>query len=53
MALLLITYQTQEPSGVIRGYDVNSGKLIWVFDTGAEDPNAMPGKETQFVHNFS
>lgn len=42
---------TQEPSGVIRGYDVNSGKLIWVFDTGAEDPNAMPGKETQFVHN--
>ncbi|MEX5486558.1 hypothetical protein IC611_16580 [Proteus mirabilis] len=42
---------TQEPSGVIRGYDINSGKLIWVFDTGAEDPNAMPGKETQFVHN--
>ncbi|MEY0462169.1 membrane-bound PQQ-dependent dehydrogenase, glucose/quinate/shikimate family, partial [Providencia rettgeri] len=42
---------TQEPSGVIRGYDVNSGKLIWVFDTGAEDPNAMPGKETLFVHN--
>lgn len=36
---------------MIRGYDVNSGKLIWVFDTGAEDPNAMPGKETQFVHN--
>ncbi|OAT35673.1 membrane-bound PQQ-dependent dehydrogenase, glucose/quinate/shikimate family [Proteus myxofaciens] len=42
---------TQEPSGVIRGYDVNSGKLLWVFDTGAEDPNAMPGKQTEFVHN--
>lgn len=44
-------FSTKEPSGVIRGYDVNSGKLLWVFDTGAEDPNAMPGEETPFVHN--
>ncbi|MFT4021038.1 MAG: PQQ-binding-like beta-propeller repeat protein, partial [Acinetobacter sp.] len=27
-------YSTKEPSGVIRGYDVNTGKLLWVFDTG-------------------
>lgn len=42
---------TKEPSGVIRGYDVNNGKLIWVFDTGAENPGTMPGKSTNFVHN--
>ena len=40
-----------EPSGVIRGYDVNSGALRWVFDTGAQDPNQMPGGKTEFVHN--
>lgn len=44
-------FSTKEPSGVIRGYDVNSGKLLWVFDTGAADPNAMPGETTEFVHN--
>lgn len=40
-----------EPSGVIRGYDVNTGALRWVFDTGAEDPNQMPGEKGEFVHN--
>lgn len=44
-------YSNKEPSGVIRGYDVNTGKLLWVFDTGAADPNAMPGEGTNFVHN--
>lgn len=41
----------QEPSGVIRGYDVNSGALRWVFDTGAENPNQLPGEQGLFVHN--
>ncbi|MEH8025502.1 glucose/quinate/shikimate family membrane-bound PQQ-dependent dehydrogenase [Gallibacterium anatis] len=41
----------KEPSGVIRAYDVNSGKLKWIFDTGAKDPNAMPGENTDYVHN--
>ena len=44
-------YSTQEPSGVIRGYDVNTGKLLWVFDTGAEDPNAIPAPGQTFAHN--
>lgn len=44
-------YSSQEPSGVIRGYDVNTGKLLWVFDTGAKDPNAMPGENNTFVNN--
>ena len=35
-------YSTREPSGVIRGYDVNNGKLLWAFDPGAKDPNAIP-----------
>ncbi|NNH01337.1 glucose/quinate/shikimate family membrane-bound PQQ-dependent dehydrogenase [Acinetobacter sp. ANC 5414] len=44
-------YSTEEPSGVIRGYDVNTGELLWVFDTGAEDPNLMPAPGQKFVHN--
>ncbi|OZI43140.1 glucose/quinate/shikimate family membrane-bound PQQ-dependent dehydrogenase [Bordetella genomosp. 4] len=44
-------FSNKEPSGVIRGYDVRTGALKWVFDTGAQDPNAMPGEATQFVHN--
>ncbi|WP_213989410.1 glucose/quinate/shikimate family membrane-bound PQQ-dependent dehydrogenase [Sodalis sp. dw_96] len=35
-------YSTREPSGVIRGFDVNSGKLLWAFDTGSKDPNIIP-----------
>lgn len=30
------------PSGAIRAYDVYSGKLLWVFDSGNHDPNEMP-----------
>ncbi|OTG80028.1 glucose/quinate/shikimate family membrane-bound PQQ-dependent dehydrogenase [Acinetobacter sp. ANC 4648] len=44
-------YSTKEPSGVIRGYDVNTGALLWVFDTGAEDPNAIPAPGQTFVNN--
>ena len=44
-------YSTEEPSGVIRGYDVNTGELLWVFDTGAEDPNAIPAPGQKFVNN--
>jgi quinoprotein glucose dehydrogenase len=44
-------YSSKEPSGVIRGYDVNTGKLLWIFDTGAADPNAMPTPQQTFVAN--
>lgn len=44
-------YSTEEPSGVIRGYDVNTGKLLWVFDTGAEDPNRIPAPGQKYVQN--
>lgn len=44
-------FSTREPSGVIRGFDVNSGKLLWAFDPGAKDPNAIPGDEHHFSIN--
>ncbi|WP_347556925.1 glucose/quinate/shikimate family membrane-bound PQQ-dependent dehydrogenase [Robbsia sp. KACC 23696] len=39
-------YSTREPSGVIRGFDVETGKLVWAFDPGAKDPNTIlpPGQ---------
>lgn len=35
-------FSTREPSGVIRGFDVRTGALLWVFDPGAKDPNQNP-----------
>ncbi|WP_213878955.1 glucose/quinate/shikimate family membrane-bound PQQ-dependent dehydrogenase [Pseudomonas sp. dw_358] len=40
-----------EPSGAIRGYDVNTGALKWIFDTGAENPNAVPSDGHTLVNN--
>ncbi|OUJ15393.1 glucose/quinate/shikimate family membrane-bound PQQ-dependent dehydrogenase [Acetobacter sp. DsW_063] len=40
-----------EPSGVTRAYDLYTGKLVWVFDTGNPDPNQMPGPDHKFVAN--
>lgn len=44
-------FSTREPSGVIRGFDVNNGKLLWVFDPGADDPNALPKEGHHFTLN--
>ncbi len=44
-------YSTREPSGVIRGYDVRTGELLWVFDPGAQDPNKVPGPGEHFTWN--
>ena len=35
-------YSTQEPSGVVRGFDAHTGKLVWAWDSGAADENALP-----------
>lgn len=40
-----------EPSGVIRGFDVDTGKLVWAFDSGAKDPNHIPGPGEHFTNN--
>ncbi|MDR5822514.1 glucose/quinate/shikimate family membrane-bound PQQ-dependent dehydrogenase [Caballeronia sp. LZ043] len=44
-------YGTREPSGVIRGFDVETGKLLWAFDPGARDPNAIPDDQHAFTQN--
>jgi quinoprotein glucose dehydrogenase len=36
-------FTSREPSGVIRGFDVRTGELLWAFDPGAKDPNHIPG----------
>lgn len=44
-------YSTREPSGVIRGFDVNDGHLLWAFDPGAKDPSALPAPGQRFTLN--
>jgi quinoprotein glucose dehydrogenase len=44
-------YSTREPSGVIRGYDVRTGALLWAFDPGAKDPNRIPGPGEHYTWN--
>ncbi len=35
-------YATQEPSGVVRGFDVHTGKLVWAWDAGNLNENELP-----------
>jgi quinoprotein glucose dehydrogenase len=44
-------FSTREPSGVIRGYDVRTGELLWAFDPGAQDPNKIPGPGEHYSWN--
>ncbi len=44
-------FSTRETSGVIRGFDVNTGELLWAFDSGAKIPNAIPSDEHTFTFN--
>lgn len=44
-------YSSNEPSGVIRGYDVYTGRLVWAWDSGAIDENHLPGKGESFKTN--
>lgn len=40
-------YSTQEQSGVIRAFDINSGKLIWNWDSGNPDQTTpLPAGQT-------
>ncbi|WP_322102597.1 glucose/quinate/shikimate family membrane-bound PQQ-dependent dehydrogenase [Paraburkholderia sp. J41] len=44
-------FSTREPSGVIRGFDVRTGQLLWAFDPGAKDPNHIPGPGEHYTWN--
>jgi quinoprotein glucose dehydrogenase len=42
---------TDEPSGVVRGYDIDSGKLLWNWDSGnPEETTPLPAGRT-YVRN--
>lgn len=36
-------YTKDDPSGVVRAYDVKSGRLLWAWDSGRPDDAPMPG----------
>lgn len=44
-------YSTQEPSGVIRAYDLDTGALVWNFDTGNPDQTAPIGADQTYTNN--
>jgi quinoprotein glucose dehydrogenase len=44
-------YSTHEPSGVIRGFDIHTGKLVWAWDAGAADENALPSATYAYSNN--
>ncbi len=44
-------YSTDEPSGVIRGFDIHTGKLVWAWDSGAADENALPSPTHTYTNN--
>lgn len=41
--------KTHEPSGVIRGYDIETGELRWSWDSGAKDENRIPGPGEEYT----
>ena len=40
--LVLDNQQTEEPSGVVRGYDPRTGSLLWAWDIGREGQTEVP-----------
>ena len=44
-------YSTREPSGVIRGFDIHSGKLVWAWDAGAANENELPSVTHAYTNN--
>lgn len=39
---VLDNQETQEPSGVVRGYDPMTGELLWAWDMGREGNSGLP-----------
>src|ERR1700749_1908518 len=44
-------YSTQEPSGVVRGFDIHAGNLVWAWDPAAADENALPSADHTYTEN--
>lgn len=44
-------YSTKEPSGVVRAFDVNTGRLVWNWDAGNPDQTAPIGPDQHYTAN--
>ncbi|MET3579378.1 quinoprotein glucose dehydrogenase [Mesorhizobium robiniae] len=44
-------YSTEEPSGVIRAFDVDTGALIWNWDSGNPDQTTPLAPDQTYTHN--
>ena len=44
-------YSTEEPSGVIRGFDTETGELVWAWDSRSADENALPSPTHTYTNN--
>jgi quinoprotein glucose dehydrogenase len=44
-------YSTHEPSGVVRGFDIHTGKLVWSWDAGALNENQPPSATHTYTNN--
>jgi quinoprotein glucose dehydrogenase len=42
---------TDEPSGVVRGYDIDTGELLWNWDSGNPDETAPLPADRTYVRN--
>jgi quinoprotein glucose dehydrogenase len=42
-------YSTKEPSGVIRGFDIYSGALVWAWDSGNANENQLPSATHEYT----
>jgi quinoprotein glucose dehydrogenase len=50
-ASVMDNYSTDLPSGVIRGFDVYTGRLVWAWDSGAADENALASDSHKYTNN--
>ncbi len=44
-------FSTDEPSGVVRAFDVHSGKLVWAWDPGNPDITGQPPQGQTYTRN--
>ncbi|MGY4317465.1 membrane-bound PQQ-dependent dehydrogenase (glucose/quinate/shikimate family) [Bradyrhizobium sp. JR3.5] len=49
-AAVIDNYAVEVPSGVIRGFDVYTGKLVWAWDSAAADENALPSPTRHYTN---
>jgi quinoprotein glucose dehydrogenase len=44
-------YSTEEPSGVVRGFDIDTGQLVWAWDAGNPNENELPSATHNYTNN--